>query len=416
MLPIANTRGSLTPPLTAFFTAASAVSTTGLTLVPTATYWTLFGQAVICALIFLGGLGLVTVVMFNLWLIGTRFTLQDRILTREAMAGENLGGLVHMLRNVVLLDLAITAIGAGLLIWPFQNYYDLPTSLWQALFHSVSAFNTAGFDIVGPASFIPFRTDIILLSIPTVEAVLGAISFSVLMEVPMVHRWHRFSLNTKLVLVMTLVVSLLAIMAILINETFLGNTLADFSIAGKAFTSFFNGLSASTTTGFSTIDFSQVTIQVLLIITGVMFIGGATGSTAGGIKVNTFATIVANIWSTVRGKTNTEIFGREIGSGQVLRALTVVFVSFTLVVFGMLLIMISSPDVPFERVLFEATSAFGTVGLSTGALAKFSTLGKIVVIFLMFVGRVTPLSVTMIFARYRKHPAYRYPQELVKIG
>jgi trk system potassium uptake protein TrkH len=416
MLPFANTQGGITSPLIAFFTAASAVSTTGLTLVPTDTYWTLFGQMVICGLIFLGGLGLVTVVMFNLWIIGNHFSLQDRFITREAMAVQNLGGLVQTLRNIVLLDFAISIIGGLLLFVQFRHYYDLPMSLWQGLFHSVSALHTAGFDIIGPASLVPLRTDFILLTVLLVEGILGSISFSVILEIPAVRRWRRFSLNTKLVLTMTLIISILVFVAVFMNEAFLGTTLTEFSTGGKVFTSLFNGLSASTTTGFSTIDFSQVTIQALLVIIGIMFIGGATGSTAGGIKVNTFAVIIANLWSTLRGKENTEIFGREIDASQIWRALTVALVGLIIVILSLMLIMISSPGIPFERVLFETTSAFGTVGLSTGAITEFSAQGQIVLIFLMFIGRVTPLSVIMILVKYKKINLIRYPKEIIGIG
>jgi trk system potassium uptake protein TrkH len=144
-----------------------------------------------------------------------------------------------------------------------------------------------------------------------------------------------------------------------------------------------------------------------------MFIGGSTGSTAGGIKVNTFGIIVATIWSTLRGRRNTEVFGREIASGQIFRAIAVLFVGITVLSSAILLIMASSPGIPFERVLFEVTSAFGNAGLSTGVLAEFSNLGKIVMIFLMFVGRVTPLSVIMIFAGHRQPRSYRFPEEEV---
>jgi trk system potassium uptake protein TrkH len=416
MLPFANNQGNMTPPLIAFFTATSAVSTTGLTLVTTASYWTMFGQIVICALIFFGGLGLVTIVMFNLWLIGIRFTLHERILMREAMAVPHYGNLLSILKSVVFIDLSITIIGSLLLILPFRDYYPLPTALWQAIFHSISAFNTAGFDIVGANSILPFSTNNALLAIITAESFMGALSFSVLTEVPLVHNWGRFSLNTKVVLIVTLFISLLAIIVLFMSETFFGNTLVGFSVAGKIINSVFNGLSASTTTGFSTIDFSIVTIQSLAIITGVMFIGGATGSTSGGIKVNTFGAIVSSIWSIIKGKDKTEIFWREMETSQILRAFTVLIVSLSVVFSSILFIMISSPNIPFEQVLFEAVSAFGTVGLSTGVLMKFSVAGKIIVIFLMFIGRVTPLSVTMILAQHHRHLSYRYPREWVNIG
>ncbi len=413
MLPVANAGGGITPTLIAFFAAASAVSTTGLGLVTTATYWTVFGQAVICGLIFAGGLGLVAIVMFTLWLTGSRFSLQDRLLTREAMAVKQIGGLLRLLRYAFPPPVPIKIVGALIFILPFSHYYSPGMTLWQALFSSVSSFNTAGIDIVGPAGFILFRNDTLLLSIATIEAVLGAIGFFALFEIPKTRRFSRFSLDTKIVIITTLTLYFLGAVGMFISEYFRGTTLADFPIAGKAFTAFFNAVSASTTTGFATIDFGQATVQTLVIITGLMFIGGSTGSTAGGIKVNAFGTIVAAIWSTLRGRRKTEIFGREIVSGQVFRAIAVLFVGITVLSSAILLIMASSPGIPFERVLFEVTSAFGNAGLSTGVLGEFSTLGKIVMIFLMFVGRVTPLSVIMIFAGHRQPRSYRFPEEEV---
>jgi trk system potassium uptake protein len=416
MLPFSNTQGGMTPPLTAFFTSTSAVSTTGFALVTTATYWSLFGQMVICLLIFIGGIGLVAIVMFNLWVVRSRFTLSDRILTREALAADSFEGILPMLRKVIFIDLAITVVGAALLFTTFRNHYDVPTSVWQALFHSVSAFNTAGFDIVGPASFLPLRSDAMLLSVTTIEQILGAVGFAVLIEVPVVRRWRRFSLNTKLVLSMTLVIYLIAIFAMLANETLLGTSLNEFDIGGKIYSSIYNALSGATTTGFASIDFSQITRQSMLIMTGVMFVGGATGSTAGGIKVNTFSVIVASIWSTIRGKPHTEVFGREIESQQIWRALAITLSNISVLVIGVILILAFNQNILFEKILFEASSALATCGLSTGALLEFSVSSTIVVIFLMFIGRIAPLSVTSIFTMGRKAAERRYPQEQVNMG
>ncbi len=415
-LPFANSGGIFTPPLTAFFTSVSSVSTTGLTVVTTATYWTFFGQAVICGLVFLGGLGPVTAVMFYLWLIRSQFSLGDHILIRDALGFDSFEGLLKILRNVVLVDLGITIVCAVLLFVGFRNYYDLPTSLWQSLFHSVSAFNTAGLDIVGPISFVPIRSDALILSVCTVEQVLGAVSFAVLMEVPVVRRWRRFSLNTKIVLLTTSALYLVAVIGMLAGEAFLGTTLNEFSAGGKIFTSVFNALSAATTTGYASIDFARVTAQTLVLMTVVMFIGGASGSTAGGVRVNTVGVIFANIWATIRGKPNTEVFGREIEPSLIWRALTIIFLSFAVVAVGTIIIMVTNPNILFEKVLFEATSAFATCGLSSGALAAFSVPATVVIIFLMFIGRITPLSVALSLNQNRKQPERRYPKELLKLG
>ncbi len=416
MLPIANVEGHVTPPLIAFFSSTSAVSTTGLGLVTTASYWTTFGQAVICGLIFAGGLGLVAIVMFILWAAGSRFSLQDRLITREALGVKQIGGLLRLLRYSILVDISITIIGAVLLIFPFSRYYSSGEAIWQAFFHSVSSFNTAGIDIVGPSGFIVFRNDTLLLSIVIIVAILGAIGFFALFEIPRVRRFNRFSLDTKIVIVTTFTLYLLGALGMLISEWFLGTTLSDFSIVNKGFTSFFNAVSASTTTGFTTIDFSQVTSQTMIIITGLMFVGGSIASTAGGIKVNSFGVLVSTIWGSLTGKKKIEAFGREIVSNQVFRAITTLFVSLTVLFTGVLLIMSSSPGIPFEKVLFETSSALGNAGLSTGVLAEFSNLGKIVIIFLMFIGRVAPLSIISIFVQRRKPSLYRFPMEEVHQG
>ena len=416
MLPVANVEGHFTPPLVAFFTSTSAVSTTGLGLVTTATYWTTFGQAVICGLIFAGGLGLVAIVMFILWAAGSRFSLQDRLITREAMGVKQIGGLLRLLRYSILVDISITIIGAMLLIIPFSRYYSPGETIWQAFFHSVSSFNTAGIDIVGPSGFIVFRNDTLLLSIVIIVAVLGAIGFFALFEIPRVRRFNRFSLDTKIVVVTTFTLYFLGALGMLVYEWFKGTTLSDFSVLDKGFTSFFNAVSASTTTGFVTIDFSQVTVQTMIIISGLMFVGGSIASTAGGIKVNAFGVLVATIWGTLKGKKKIEAFGREIVSSQVFRAIAALFVSLTVLSMGILLIMSSSPGIPFEKVLFEASSALGNAGLSTGVLAEFSIPGKIVVIFLMFIGRVAPLSIISIFVQTKKRSLYRFPNEEVHQG
>ena len=416
MLPFSNTQGGVTPPLTAFFTSVSAVSTTGFAIVPTATYWSLFGQMVICLLIFIGGIGLVAVVMFNLWVVRSRFTLPDRILTREALAADSFEGILPMLRKVIFIDLAITAVGAALLFTTFRNYHDIPTSLWQALFHSVSAFNTAGYDIVGPTGFIPLQSDAMLLTVTTVEQILGAVGFSVLIEIPLIRRWRRLSLNTKLVLSTTLVLYLIAIFAMFANETLLGTSLDEFSFAGKVYSSVYNALSGATTTGYMSIDFSQITRQTMVIMAGVMFIGGATASTAGGIKVNTVSVIAGAIWSVFRGKPHTEIFGKEIEPNQVWRALAIFSSNIIVLVIGVVLIMAFNQNIPFEKTLFEASSALATCGLSTGALLELSVASTLVVIFLMFIGRIAPLSVASFFTTSGKAPGRRYPQEKLNMG
>lgn len=417
MLPWATTQSTITPPLVAFFTSTSAVSTTGLGLVQTSSYWTTFGQAVICALMVIGGIGFITIALFILVLAGTRITLPQRMLAREDLGVDALGGLLSVLRDVVLVDLAITVGGIALLIWPFHRYYRWPSAIWQAVFHSVSAFNTAGFDIVGPSSWTPFRTDYWLLSVATVEEILGAIGFTVILELIVVRKIRPLSLDTKLVVLFTLGLYAVATAVMLGAELTRGTSLDHFSWTGKIYTAFFNAVSASSTTGFSTIDFGHLTNMSLLITIAVMFIGGGAGSTAGGIKVNTFAVIVLNVWSSIRGQRRTRVFWREIAFDQALTAYTIAIVSLVLVAAAVLIVAVTSPAVPLQNAIFEVVSAFGTVGLSSGALPHFSIQGQIAMIFLMFVGRVTALSAVAAFSSGRRAgAAYSFPHETISIA
>jgi trk system potassium uptake protein TrkH len=416
MLPFINSEPGGASFLTALFTSASAVTTTGLSLEVTATYWNGIGQGIIAVLIFVGGLGFMTGVTFLFILIGHRLSLSEHLVLREQLAMQPLGGLVRLARNVFLLDVAIT--GAGILpLWfAFNRYYDAPEALWQATFHSVSAFNTAGFDIVGPASLAPFPADYFLLSVLTVIAILGAISYTVLLELGGGRLWRRLSLDTKMVLLVS--VGLWSIGSALAAAFALWEHALPFDgpAGAEIFTAFFNTVSGATTTGFSTIDFSQVQDSVLVVTIGLMFIGGASGSTAGGIKVGTIAVLMIAVCSFLRGRRHAEAFDREIPFLQINRALTITAVGVAIVGVSLLMLQFIEPDIPAVPLLFEALSAWGTVGLSAGVLPQLSVPGISVIIMLMLIGRLGVLSLIVLVAPGEQPSRYRYPKESVRIG
>ena len=416
LLPVANNEGSMTPPLVAFFTSTSAVTVTGLVLEDTATYWSSFGQGVVFALMGLGGLGFMTTATFFLVLIGQRITLPERLLMRESLMANRLGGLVRLTRYVVLTAVLFYLAGTGLFFWRFHQPFGDIQGLWQSAFHAVSAFNNAGFSIIpGSASLSAYRTDYVLLGIFTALIILGGISYTVLVEVFRGHRPRRYSLDTKLVLVVSALLWALGLGVIFGSEFFNEHTLGKLPLGGKVFTAFFHSVSARTA-GFSTVDFGQSGDFTNLFVVALMFIGGAAGSTAGGIKINTFAVLMVAVFSSIRGRLHAEAFGREIPHVQVHRALAIAVLGLLLIGAVVLFLTLYEKDIPFPKLLFQTVSAFGTVGLSTGIMGEMSLAGKVLIIIAMFVGRLGPLTLALALAPGEEREVYRFVQERVKIG
>jgi trk system potassium uptake protein TrkH len=416
LLPIANRTGEMASPMVAFFTSTSAVTVTGLTLKDTAAYWSSFGQGVIFVLMAVGGLGFMTGATFILIMVGQRITLSDRLLMRESLLTDRLGGLVRLTRQVVFASGLIYLIGMALFFWRFQQYFTGTETLWQAAFHSVSAFNNAGFSIIpGNVSLTPFSSDYFMLSIFAVLIILGGISYTVLVELFRGRRFKRFSLDTKLVLLISVGLWVLGTGVIFGSEYNNENTLGPFSIGGKMFTAFFHSVSARTA-GFSTIDMGSSGDFTNLFVVALMFVGGAAGSTAGGIKINSFAVLMVAVYSAIRGRMGAEAFRREIPHSQVYRALAIGVLALFMLGGVVLFFTLYETAIPFPKLLFETVSAFGTVGLSTGATPELSAVGKVVIIGTMFVGRLGPLTLALILAPGEKKEVYRYMQERVKIG
>lgn len=381
----------------------------------TLTYWSPFGQAVILGLIQVGGLGFMTSSTILFLLIGRRASLRERILLKESHGVSPIGGVLRLTRRVILVTILIEGAGAVLLFLRFSMEFPVDWALWMGVFHSVSAFNNAGFDIVGGSrSLTIFNGDYWILFTIGLLFVLGGIGFTVLADSWITRNWRALVLDTKLVLFTTAALLLAGFLGILAAESGNGATLgqmeAPVMLANAAF-------SAATprTAGFNSIDIGQMTQAGLLITIALMYIGAASGSTGGGIKVNTFAVLTSAVISSIRGRDHTAVFGRELPQDQINRALTVALLALGLV-FGMTLVLSSTEPFPFLQLLFEATSAFGTVGLSTGITPNLSLVGKLVIILTMYIGRVGPLTVALALAQRQKSQSYRYPEGRIKIG
>lgn len=414
-LPIANRDGVVTPYVTALFTATSAVCVTGLVVVDTKSFWTPFGQAIILLLIQVGGLGFMTSSTILLLLIGRRVGLRERILLREAHGVTPLGGILRLTQRVLLVTALFEVSGALILFIRFAFEFPLDWALWMGVFQAVSAFNNAGFDIIGEfRSLTVYNHDpVIVLTIASLF-VLGGISYTVIIDVHRERDFRSLLLDTKMVLVTTGVLVAVGTLLLLAIEYHNPHTLGPMDPATKAMNAFFSAVTPRTA-GFNTIDVAMMTQAGLFLTIALMYVGAASGSTGGGIKVNTFAVLTVAVISSVRGRIVAMAFGRELPQDQVYRALTVALLAVGLV-FGVTFLLVISEPFTLQQILFEVTSAFGTVGLSTGITPDLSPVGKLLIIMTMYVGRVGPLTVALALAQRGQPTRFRYPEGRVKIG
>ena len=414
MPPFANTEGGFTPLIDALFTATSAATVTGLVTRESATYWTVYGQAVILVLMFVGGLGIMTMAMFLLILFGQRVPLAQRVVARDSLQINQLGGLARVTVVLIAAVAAIQLMGFAALLPRLLAIYEPAEAVWQSLFQAVSAFNSAGFTILPDSnSLSAFQQDKTVLGVSATLIFLGAIGYWVILDVIKLRRFSLFPLNTKLVIVMTGLLILCGALVFLSSET--DNTLAGLPLVDKILVSLFESISGRTA-GFSTIDYGATKQNTNFFLIGLMFIGGASGSVAGGIKVNTIAVVLVAVISTVRGKPHASVFGREIGMGQVQIAMTLGALATAFVFVVALTLTYVEPDFAFIDLFFEAVSAAGTVGLSTGLTGQISQWGQGVLIASMLLGRVGPLTLALYMASRRETARYRYARERVTLG
>lgn len=420
-LPVASHQDGFTSLEVSLFTAVSALTVTGHVVVNTSTYWTGFGQGVIFFLMLVGGLVFMAVATFLLALIGQRSTLSERLVMRDTMGVDRMEGIRRVTRNITIVVFLIYILGAAAIFWRINGLdgMDLATSLWQSTFLSVSSFNNAGFSILpeGPTGIGLARlsSEFALLGFMTVLMILGGIGWTVLVEVSRHHRFARFSLDTKLVIVTSLFLWVLGAGVFFLAEYGRAETLGDFSLGDKAVSAVFHSVSGRTA-GFTAVNFALVDDFTKLTFAPLMFIGGAAGSVAGGIKVVTVAVIIAAVLSSIRGRSEAEAFGREIAHFQVLRAITVAALGLGFIAVAIPTLTLTDPDIPFVDLLFDTVSAFGTNGTSTGIVPDLSLAGKSIFMVAMFVGRLGPLTLALALAPREEATLYRFARERVKIG
>lgn len=413
-LPVAVQPGKEINFLTSLFTATSAVCVTGLVVVDTGTHWTTFGHIVILALIQVGGLGFMTMATFLYLILGRRIGLRQRLIIQESLNQTNLAGIVRLARYVLFFTFITEFVFATILALRWSADLGWRKGLWFGFFHSISAFNNAGFDLFGDfKSLTEYAGDATVTLCITTLIILGGIGFGVIVDlVRRLKEPRHLSLHTKLVLSVTGLLILLGTLSIFLLEY--DNTLRNLSPLGKVLASYFQAVTPRTA-GYNTLDIGALRSATQFLIIILMFIGASPGSTGGGIKTSTFGALVISIWSMIRGKADIEIFERRIGYEQILKALAILFMALGLVVTVSLLLSITE-KADFLTVLFEATSAFGTVGLSMGITPELTRIGRILIILTMFLGRVGPLTLAFALSRAKRKTHLRFPEEKILVG
>ena len=411
-LPVASAAGRPVPLLTALFTATSATCVTGLVVVDTATYYSLFGQLVIMLLIQLGGLGYMTVATLMAMIIGRRIGLRDRLVLQEAHNLYTVGGIVRFTRNVVLLTLGIETVGALILASRWIPEFGLTRGVYYGVFHSISAFNNAGFDLMGDfRSLTRYVTDLTVNLTVAGLLITGGLGFTVLTDLL---RPRRYSLHVRVVLTTTAVLIVLGTALILLLESSNTATLGAMPWGGRLLAAFFQSVTPRTA-GFNTIETGSLREPTLMLIIALMFIGASPGGTGGGIKTTTFVAPMAVILSMLRGRPDPELFRRRLPPIVVYKAVTIALLSVAFVV-TMATVLSLLEGVKFIAALFEIASGFGTVGLTTGITPGLGAAGRIVVIASIFTGRVGLLTMAFALARRQRPADYRLPEERLYIG
>lgn len=418
-LPAASRSGISCGFLPALFTATSSTCVTGLVLFDTWTQWSGFGQGVILAMIELGGLGFMSVASLVVFALRRKVGLKQRMIMAQALSLDEMEGVVRLQKWVIFGSLGIQLVGAGILFLRFLPQFGFRRSLWWGVFHAVSAFCNAGFDIVGSVtpggSVILFNDDPVVCVTLMALIVIGGLGFFVWEEIARVRRFRKFSVYTKLVLLTTGVLILGGAVAICLLEWNNPDTLGAMPVHQKILNGFFQSVTLRTA-GFASVDQAGLTDAGKGVSMLLMLIGGSSGSTAGGIKTVTIVVLLLFLWSRARGRQTVCVFKHTIPGDKVLDAVTITSIMVMLSLFGAVFISATSP-VSFTDGLFESVSALATVGLTAGATAGLSVPAQILIILYMYFGRVGVLTISLGFLMGdRAEERFRYASTNLLIG
>ena len=410
-LPISNTRPiSL---IDALFTAVTSVCVTGLVTVTPAVQFTLFGKIVLLILIQIGGLGIIACVTAFFIIMKRRISLKERVVILEAYSMESLSGMVAMILRILKGTICLEGIGALLYSFRFVPEFGVVKGIGYSVFHAVSAFCNAGIDILGDSSFIPYADSVVANFTTILLVVLSGLGFTVWQdlgqnlkkvwkkELELRRLFKKLRLHSKIVLIMTSVLIVSGTLAFLLLEYNNPGTIGDMSFGEKLMSSLFHSVSTRTA-GFATVPQGELTQGTMFTTCILMFIGGSPGGTAGGVKTTTIAMLILCCVSVLQNKKDVECFGRRIQADNIRTGICVVILAFVSLLAGTTLLTIFEGDVDFIRIMYETTSAIGTVGLSADLTSQLCTASKFVIMILMYIGRLGPITFALAFGTGRK--------------
>lgn len=418
-LPFFSRSGTFTPFIDAVFTATSATCVTGLTTLNTAEHWNTAGHFLIMCLIETGGLGFMMLPILFFAVSKRKVGLSTRIVLREALNLDDMSGVMSLMLYILKFAIVIQLLGVAALAIAFVPQYGYLTGLWYALFHAVSAFCNAGFDLFGD-SLVPFQQNSYVILVISFLIIAGGLGFIVWRDLLHYRERRRLSLHSKIALTVTVALLVIGTLVFFITE----KNSRDLVSGANQLDRFINTIFMSVTprtAGYYSIDYLQMSHAGLLFTIILMFIGGTSGSTAGGLKTTTFGVLIFQVYCMLRGRSNVEFGGRTIRPRAVNRALTLFFISFSLCTIVTMILSVTEKiqtESGIEYIAFEVFSAFGTVGLTMGLTPELSVAGKILISFLMYIGRVGIMTVAFSLAARlnRQEAKFKYPEEGVMIG
>jgi len=416
MLPVATTQGEETSLLGALFTSTSATCVTGLIVYDTGMHFTLFGQIIILALIQIGGLGIMTISSAFAIILGQKMSLRRESIMQNVIGESNQLDMISLVKNVVVVTITLELLGAVILYFTFlSKSYSINQALYHSIFHSISAFCNAGFCLY-PDSLMRYMDNFNINFVITSLIILGGIGFPVMKDIQRTiknkFRFKRLSLHSKIVLSATLILLILGTMAFFISEY--NNEMKGFSLLDRLFASYFQSVTTRTA-GFNTIDTANISKGSSFVSSILMFIGASPGSTGGGVKTTALVVVFIAVVAMFKGHKDVNIFKRKVSENIIKKVMALVAASVAFLTLMTFLLLLFEPFT-FEKTIFEAISAFGTVGLSMGITSRLSEAGQIIIVLLMYIGRVGPLTLMFAISQTKDRSYFTYTEEKISIG
>lgn len=416
-LPIASNDGKSVGIINALFTATSASCVTGLVVVNTAYHWTVLGKVVIIMLIQIGGLGVMTMTALISFFIGKKISLKTRLLIMEERNVDELQGVVRLTKNILLYTFGVELVGAILFSFVFIKDFGVAKGIAYSIFHAISSFCNAGFDLIGNSMINYVDNPIVTLAVCGL-IVIGGIGYFVFWDMYASKRFKMLTLHSKLVLIITGILLIGGTILMFLLEGDNPGTMGNLDMSGKINASIFQAVNPRTA-GYNSVPLENLRMSTVAISVVLMFIGGSPASTAGGIKTTTFVVLIISFYNLVRGKEDVEIFGRRILPETTIRASAILILSIMIITVCSIILSVTEENIGYDflEIVYETVSAFSTVGLTRGITPSLSNTGKLILSMMMYIGRVGPLTVAYAFLKKHKNIGnYTYPEGKVIIG